>query len=199
MDQKHADYESELDDDYCDQEAIVNDEDGRLRVPESEDKNEAILKCIGYLENTWTHKNGHEIIKKREIGTGTVFHVTGDGTTFVLTCAHNVRTAIYCCSKCNNYSFTKTSHGVCRASDYEKEIINAKEIRFTRRFMHNEGRKKQDDGLELVIKYGDSEDAYLCDTKYIFIDDVNYKSFPTGTGGYDLAIIKFKKKTKYYE
>eukprot|EP01084_Bolivina_argentea_P148216 259165_1 len=198
MDEKHADIEPELDDDYCNQEAIVNDEDGRRRAPDSEDRNEAILKCIGYLEITWTHKNGDDIIKRREMGTGTVFHVAKDGTTYVLTCAHNVRTGIYCCSKCKNYSFKKTNHGVCAASNYQREIINAKEIRFTRRFIDNEGRKKQGD-VELVIKYGDSEEVYLCDTQDIFIDDVNYKSFPTGTSGYDLAIIKFKKKTKYYE
>eukprot|EP01084_Bolivina_argentea_P050506 92891_1 len=102
----------------------VNDQneipDRRCRVPDFEDKDEHILKCIGYMEMTWIKKNGNDVIKRRECATGTVFHVGEDGSTFVLTCAHNVAHALYCCSNCGNYSFSKKQN-CCAAPDCKRE------------------------------------------------------------------------------
>eukprot|EP01084_Bolivina_argentea_P005830 11000_1 len=197
---KHQYEDNQSDDDYCDQEVVVNDKDGRRRAPDFEDKDCNILKCIGYMEMTWTKKNGNDVIKRRECGTGTVFHVGEDGTTFILTCAHNIAHALYCCSNCGNHSFNKKKNYCCPAPDYKREPnLTATEIRFSQRSIHNKYTKQIEDNKQLEVYYGDTEESYLCDINIIFIDNENYNSFPSGSGGYDLAIVKLKKKTQYYK
>eukprot|EP01084_Bolivina_argentea_P292313 502503_1 len=160
--QKYDDIDS--DDDDCNQEVVVNDKDGRRRVPDFEDKDEHILKCIGYMEMTWTKKNGNDVIRRRECGTGTVFHVGQDGSTFVLTCAHNVSHALYCCSNCGNYSFSKNKNYCCGAPDYKREKnLIATEIRFSERSIYNKYTKQIEDNKQLEVYYGDTEKSYLCD------------------------------------
>eukprot|EP01084_Bolivina_argentea_P300872 518909_1 len=93
----------------------------------------------------------------------------------------------------------KKKKNCCAAPDCKREKnLPATEIRFSQRSIYNKYRTRLGDH-ELEICYGDNVKSYLCDTNMIFIDNVNYNSFPSGTAGYDLAILKLKKKTQYYK
>eukprot|EP01084_Bolivina_argentea_P005834 11015_1 len=183
-------------DDDCDQEAIVNENDGRRRITLKEAEHDHIFKCIGYMEITFEHKDAG---RHREMGTGTVFHVKNDGTTLILTAAHNVRTLAHGCKDCNKYFYTskKHMHQNCKGNLTINVIVKAAEIRFSRRSIYNKYTKVVDD-KNIEVIYGDVEDMCFCDTNTMFIDEFNYKNFPTATGGYDVAIIQFKDNTKYY-
>eukprot|EP01084_Bolivina_argentea_P226338 382333_1 len=188
--------EDDDDDDHCGQEAIVNNVDGRRKVTQSEDKTENIMQCIGYLEASF--KTNQD--KLNVAGTGTVFEVKTDGTTLVLTCAHNVRALIYKCSKCNKEMFIKKRHNNHEISDFlPGKIVKANTIKFMRRSILNEYQRPIGNGNIEVIRYGDTEEVYVCDVNKLFIDEENYAKFPTGSGGYDLCVLQFIDNTKYYQ
>eukprot|EP01083_Nonionella_stella_P196819 723952_1 len=97
-------------DDY--DEVIVNEEDLREPVYETKQKDEDIIKCIGQLRVTY--KYHQHSFQCTGLGTGTVFKslTKNDITTsFIITCAHNVRKIVFRCNECNKYMKTRYNNG----------------------------------------------------------------------------------------
>eukprot|EP01084_Bolivina_argentea_P191580 329085_1 len=185
------------DSDFCDKDAIVNDCDGRRRLTESEDKHENIMECIGYLDVSFEY-NGDKL---HLFGTGTVFHTKSNGDNLVLTCSHNVRQLIHKCSKCNqNVWHIKQDQHKCNISNFNSsQMVKANVIKFKRRSILNKYLKNTQDNKTEIVEFGDTEQVYTCDINNIFIDEHNYSQFPTPSSGYDICVIQFTDKTKYYQ
>eukprot|EP01084_Bolivina_argentea_P039998 73902_1 len=190
------------------QEAIVNSTDLRTAVYNSNQKDEQILKCIGYLRTTFKYAQHSYKLQKR--GTGTVISVSNDKICYVLTCAHNIRTKVYHCPNCNKYLNLKhddknrayyENHSNCTTTPNPK-FIKANKIEFIRCSIHKQYQKKmQNKSDELVIKYGDEEKIYLCNmnTNTSWIDDQKYELYSSTSAGYDIAIISFEDIDGYYK
>eukprot|EP01084_Bolivina_argentea_P288200 494636_1 len=193
-------YEKEDTEEYDNQEVIVNNTDLRVKVIESDDRKQSIMECIGHLKSDFIYDTNE--YRKSVAGTGTVFHVGNDGATFVVSCAHNVRTLVWHCSKCNKYMNDKAIHDPCSDTfvlNLQRKIIKANRIKFVKRCIHKKYEKVIDDSKKEIIEYGDTENVYECDIANIFINEEKYKQFPTGSSGYDLCVIRFKNKTKDYK
>eukprot|EP01084_Bolivina_argentea_P103640 185612_1 len=180
-------------DDYDNQEVIVNDRDLRIKVLKSVDRKENIMECIGHLETDYIYdSNGG--YRKSTAGTGTVFYVNDKGETFVITCAHNIRTLVWKCETCNIYMDKKSIHGKCDINDLKQIIIKANEIRFIKRCNANRKEIQVDKKEKEIFEYGEVENAFECDVDNIFINDKMYSLYPSGSSGYDLCVLKFQKK-----
>eukprot|EP01084_Bolivina_argentea_P103638 185609_1 len=100
QDNKFEEKYGQLDFEECvNQEVIVNDNDLRIKVLESDDRDESIMQCIGYLKSDYIYdSNGG--YRKSTAGTATAFYVGSNGKTFIVSCAHNVRTLVRRCNQC---------------------------------------------------------------------------------------------------
>eukprot|EP01084_Bolivina_argentea_P054534 99993_1 len=189
-------YDSE---EYANQEVIVNEHDLRIKATKSDDKNESIMQCIGHLESHYIY-DAHGGYRKSTAGTATVFYVGSNGKTFIVSCAHNVRTLVWRCNQCQKYMDKKKKHGKCGMNDFSEILIKANRINFVKRCIYKKYEKvMDDDSKKQIIEYGDIEKVYECDPDNIFIDEHAYGAFPTGSSGYDLSVICFKKKTNDYK
>eukprot|EP01084_Bolivina_argentea_P288204 494640_1 len=192
-------YELDSDEEFDNQEVIVNSTDLRVKVTASSDKRENIMKCIGYLLADFIYDT-HQY-RRSCAGTGTVFHVSADGDTFILSCAHNIRTLVWHCTNCDIYINDKEQHNACNIDDCHRILINANRIRFIEKSIYERYEKVMDDDEKKkeIVEFGDPENTYPCDTNNVFIDEQNYEVYPTGSSGYDLCIIRFQQKTKHYQ
>eukprot|EP01084_Bolivina_argentea_P202676 346251_1 len=86
--------EAEDSDDEDLQEVCVTGGDKRIEIYETKHKTDAIVQCIGHLRITYHHS----ISGGYAVGTGTIFHVE-QNKCFILTCAHNILTKVYHCTK----------------------------------------------------------------------------------------------------
>ncbi len=161
----------------------MNDADLRIKVLQSDDKGESVMKCIGNLKSSYIYDTNS--FRQTTAGTGTVFHVGSNGETFVITCAHNVRRLVYECGTCGIYMEKKQQHGSCNIND-----LNTKRYE---RAMHDDENKRE------IIEYGDTENVYECDINNIFINEEMYSLYPSGSSGYDLCVLKFIKNTNDYK
>eukprot|EP01084_Bolivina_argentea_P103639 185610_1 len=150
-DEKYTESDSE---EYDNQEVIVNDEDLRMKVLESDDKGESVMKCIGNLKSKYIYDTNS--YRQTTAGTGTVFHVGSNGETFVITCAHNIRRLIYECDTCGVYMDKKQQHGKCDISDLKKKIIKANDVKFVQRSIYKRYERTMDDDEKKrqIIEYG---------------------------------------------
>eukprot|EP01084_Bolivina_argentea_P268710 456494_1 len=163
------------------------------------------MQCIGYLETDYIYDTNS--YRKATAGTATVFHVGSKGETFAITCAHNVRTKVWICGTCGKY-MDKDDKNIndkcdyCDIQDLKEIIIKANRIKFCKRSIYKKYEKliyDDDESKKEIVEYGDREKVYDCDTKDIFINDKMYSLYPTGSGGYDLCVVKFIEKTNYYK
>eukprot|EP01084_Bolivina_argentea_P175411 303777_1 len=185
----------------CDEEAIVTGHDSRVKITQSIDKNEHILKCIGRLTIQYRYINYDYQTTK---GTATVFDVV-NGKAFALTAAHNTKTEIIECSKCKIYMAKKTAkYGTmaktkkcikCNVDTFLKtKLIDATNITFSRDEIEVQTVMTNEDGDKVVYKYGDPRKTYPCKVEYV---DAQYSKFPQAKSGDDYAIISFMISDNY--
>eukprot|EP01084_Bolivina_argentea_P252897 424652_1 len=181
------------DDDYVNQEVIVNDHDLRVKVTESDERKESVFECIGYLRCDYIYDTNSYRISIS--GTATVFHVGSKGETFAVTCAHNVRRLVYECGTCGVYMDEKAVHGKCDVDDLCEKLIKANAIKFIKKCVQRRKLQPLNNGATEVIEYGDTEMVYECDVNNIFLNEKMYSLYPNGSSGYDLCVLKFERET----
>eukprot|EP01084_Bolivina_argentea_P103637 185607_1 len=196
---KKADFSDEYED-----EALVHDTDEREPIHNTSARKMNIVNCIGQLTIEFRYNN-NGLYYKKLLGTGTVISVIDSNSAMVLTVAHNVKTFVLECPKCQTYHNMKKTdinknlthicnhdnNGiVCNEKMSTKthiKMINATDITFRRR----------------SIQFGENVfgklegDPYPC--KIEVLDDDNYKRFPGPNNGFDITILSFIDTTNYYK
>eukprot|EP01084_Bolivina_argentea_P196960 337615_1 len=204
-DEKLSDTLSDSESD-CDEETIVHNTDLRKKIIQSVDKDHYIIRCIGELIMDYKYsKHGFELSM---CGTATVFHVLASLSTpkaYALTCAHNMRQEVIECIKCkkylrkkrkiNNTYVTTSTCSACGGSKFNKIMLKATSIVFTRREIKPSTSITDDDGENVIFHYGNPKCTYECDSE--FVPDFNYSLCPKPKSGYDIAIISFDITDKY--
>eukprot|EP01084_Bolivina_argentea_P001261 2327_1 len=182
---KYDNDEEDMDSEEDLQEVCVTGGDKRREIYKTKHKSDIIVDCIGHLRVTYHHTIGGGCA----IGTGTIFHV--DGTKcFILTCAHNIRTRVYHCTKdqCVGKMLQRKNCSRCGSNVVKKkELYKAVKVEFIRW-----GTTK--------ATFGNHEDAYDCDMNGFLVDDDEYAKYPHIKSGYDIAIlvINNKKAADFY-
>eukprot|EP01084_Bolivina_argentea_P249444 417575_1 len=169
------------DTDDAEQEVQVNQYDRRRKAATSSIKNLNIIACIGQIRSTFMDENNHS---SETFGTGTVYKVV-DGFSYIITCAHNLRRRLhYFCNNCQK-THKKSKCTICKQNktpfNSTAKILKAIKYFFIRK----------------NLTTGQVENEYKCDKDIVYIDDVNYGTFPFATGGYDIAIIRFQDDGYY--
>eukprot|EP01083_Nonionella_stella_P126939 384461_1 len=194
-------------DDY--DEVIVNGQDLRQPVYETKQKDEHIIKCIGQLRVTYKYDD--HSLQSVGTGTGTVFKsVTNNGitTSFIITCAHNIRTIIFHCNKCNKYMETRNDNGQmitkcidknCNGAgvDLTTQMIKPTQIEFKRRSIHKLCEIEDPEDGTIIYKFGDNRKCYS-DCSCVYVDDENYQKHPRPSSGFDFAFLSFVDDDGYY-
>eukprot|EP01084_Bolivina_argentea_P259503 437858_1 len=163
--------DSDSDHDY--QEVVVNGSDYRKPVYKFVSHRDLqIIKCIGQIEAEYNYIVEHDY-KESSVGTGTVYRVTNDGSSFILSCAHNVRHQVKHCSKCNTYNPTNKKCSKCNNKCDQRKVIQPTAIEF-----HRYTTTDKD--------FAHLEDSYVC--KEIYVPEA-YDEHRFGEKGFDFAIL----------